>query len=83
MDTIGRLRIETAEYPFERFLSDIGGSFGIFLGISVATIVGFFEFVFNSFTQYIQHKVCVRVVTLKFPMHRLGRHGWFTDSYGI
>ena len=31
------------EYPLSRFLSDVGGSFGLFLGISIASIVGYIE----------------------------------------
>ena len=45
MDRIELTRYEVAEYPFSRFVSDVGGSFGLFLGISAATLVGFAEMI--------------------------------------
>ena len=47
MDSIELTRYEVAEYPFSRFISDVGGSFGLFLGISAATIVGLIEMMLN------------------------------------
>ena len=43
MDSIEEMRNETKEYPFSRFISDVGGSLGLFMGISAATMVGIFE----------------------------------------
>ena len=48
MDSIELTRYEVAEYPFSRFISDVGGSFGLFLGISAVTIVGLIEMMLNS-----------------------------------
>ena len=48
MDSIELFRYEVAEYPFSRFVSDVGGSFGLFLGISAATLVGLIEMIFQT-----------------------------------
>ena len=48
MDSIELTRYEVAEYPFSRFISDVGGSFGLFLGISAATLVGLIEMFFQT-----------------------------------
>lgn len=40
---------EKPEYPLSRFLSDVGGSFGLFLGISIASIVSYLEKVLKFF----------------------------------
>ena len=48
MDSIEEMRNETKEYPFSRFISDVGGSLGLFMGISAATVVGIFELIFVS-----------------------------------
>ena len=45
MDSIEEMRNETKEYPFSRFISDVGGSLGLFMGISAATVVGIFELI--------------------------------------
>jgi hypothetical protein len=46
MDSIEELRNETSEYPFSRFISDVGGSLGLFMGVSAATMVGAIELLF-------------------------------------
>ena len=48
MDSIEEMRNETKEYPFSRFISDVGGSLGLFMGISAATVVGIFELIVVS-----------------------------------
>ena len=52
--TCKRLRFETAS---KRFVSDVGGSFGLFLGISAATIVGCIEMMIGSM------HACVRLLS--------------------
>ena len=86
METIEGLRIEIPEYPLERFVSDIGGrffyhayyglhildfSFGLFLGISAATIVGFCEFCCASLLKYLHHQVlyCVKNIIIYYLQH--------------
>ena len=43
LDNLQKSIHHVPEYPLSRFLSDVGGSFGLFLGISIASIVGYIE----------------------------------------
>ena len=45
------------EYPLSRFLSDVGGSFGLFLGISIASI--------GNFSKTSNHLLAFQLGTLK------------------
>ena len=61
MDSIELTRYEVAEYPFSRFISDVGGSFGLFLGISAATLVGLIEMFFQTLIRSIFRLVSKRI----------------------
>ena len=38
--------LEVAEYTIEQFLSDVGGAAGLFIGMSLATVLGTCDFIF-------------------------------------
>ena len=38
--------LEVAEYTIEQFLSDVGGAAGLFIGMSLATVIGTCDFIF-------------------------------------
>ena len=48
---------EVPEYTREDFLSDIGGSAGLILGMSVATVIGFLDIVIQSFVKYLKNLI--------------------------
>ena len=43
MDSLKKTYIESADYPFSRFMSDVGGSLAFFMGFSAPTIIIFLE----------------------------------------
>ena len=63
MDSIELTRYEVAEYPFSRFISDVGGSFGLFLGISAATLVGLIEMMLNILFRSLKRLVSAEILT--------------------
>ena len=38
--------LEVAQYTIEQFLSDVGGAAGLFMGMSLATVLGTCDFIF-------------------------------------
>ena len=59
VDNVQRSIQTVPEYPLSRFLSDVGGSFGLFLGISIASIVGYTEKFVRGLRKFIISKVRV------------------------
>ena len=41
--------LEVAQYTVEQFLSDVGGAAGLFMGMSLATVLGTFDCIMMMF----------------------------------
>ena len=50
--TEGRLEKEVWAYPFISFIAEMGGSLGIFIGVSFLSVWDFWEYVFDIYKQY-------------------------------
>ena len=46
--------LEVAEYTIEQFLSDVGGAAGLFIGMSLATVIGTCDFIFLMIYEFVQ-----------------------------
>jgi len=46
--------LEVAQYTIEQFLSDVGGAAGLFMGMSLATVLGTCDFIFLMIFESIQ-----------------------------
>ena len=52
--------LEVAEYTIEQFLSDVGGAAGLFIGMSLATVLGACDFIFFMIYEFVQEKLFYR-----------------------
>ena len=50
--TEGRLEKEVWAYPVISFIGDMGGSLGMFLGVSFLSVWDLWEYVFDKYKQY-------------------------------
>lgn len=46
--------LEVAQYTIEQFLSDVGGAAGLFMGMSLATVLGTCDFIFLMIYESVQ-----------------------------
>ena len=46
--------LEVAQYTIEQFLSDVGGAAGLFMGMSLATVLGTCDFIFLMVYESVQ-----------------------------
>ena len=51
-NTNGRLEKEVWAYPTISFIAEMGGSLGLFIGVSFLSVWDFWEYVFNKYKQY-------------------------------
>ena len=56
------------EYPISRFLFDVGGSFGLFLGLSIASLVGLTERLIRTIWWCIVDRVTVSKQRVRSPV---------------
>ena len=52
--------LEVAQYTIEQFLSDVGGAAGLFIGMSLATVLGACDFIFFMIYEFFQEKLFYR-----------------------
>ena len=51
-NTNGRLEKEVWAYPTISFIAEMGGSLGLFVGVSFLSVWDFFEYLFDRFNQF-------------------------------